>query len=162
MKKRFKYIHNLTQKEQDDLYKLVQSHNMKFLGNGKKWTKDKINKLIKFSKEDYNNKFKFTKYLFIILFINDKLIGLGYIHPGLLQYKNNLQIALIIKDNEQNKGYSKLIISKLIKLNNKYFKNKLLSFVKSTNIKSINSFKKYKKINEVFINNYLYFIYDLN
>lgn len=160
--RRFKYIHNLTKKELDELYQLVQSEDMKYLGNGEKWTKDKLDKIIIFSKKDYDNKYKSSNYIFTILFINNKLIGLGYIHPGLNKYTNYLQIAILIKSIEQGKGYSKLLINKLIKLNKKYFNKKLISLVKKNNTKSNYSFKKYLKIDEITINKKDYNVYDLN
>lgn len=160
--RRFKYIHKLTKKELDELYQLVQSEDMKYLGNGEKWTKDKLNNIIIFSKKDYNNKYKSSNYIFTVLFINNKLIGLGYIHPGLNKYTNYLQIAILIKSTEQGKGYSKLLINKLIKLNKKYFNKKLISLVKKNNTKSNYSFKKYLKIDEITINKKDYNVYDLN
>lgn len=74
--RRFKYIHNLTKKELNELYQLVQSEDMKYLGNGEKWTKDKLNNIIIFSKKDYDNKYKSSNYIFTVLFINNKLIGI--------------------------------------------------------------------------------------
>ena len=159
--KRFKYIHNLTKKEIDELYQLVQSEDMKYLGNGKKWTKDKINELIKYSKKDYDNNYKSSNYLFIVFYMDNKLIGLGYIHPGLNKYKNYLQPAMIIKSSEQGKGYSKIFLTKLIKLTKKYFNKKLIGIVKQTNTKSNNLAKHYLKIDEIIINKQKYNVYDL-
>ena len=159
--KRFKYIHQLTKKEIEELYNIVQNKDMKYLGKGKKWNYNKINELIKYSKKDYIEKFKNSNYLYIILFDNNKIIGLGYIHPGIYKYSNYLQPAIIIKSTEQGKGYSKIFLNKLIKLSKKYFKKGLIGISKQTNIKSNNLAKHYLKIDEILINKQKYNVYDL-
>lgn len=161
----FKYIHKLTSKELTSLYDIVSSDLMINLGNGKKWSKSKLLELKRYSEEDYKNNYKNTNYLFITLLKNKEVIGLGYIHPynfsnTFKSSKQLLQTAIIIKSEEQKKGYGTQLLKKLIYLNKKYFKNPLLCLVNQTNIKSLNLVKHQKKIGELTLNNNKYNIYN--
>lgn len=148
----FKFIHQLNNEELKKLYKLVHNKdNMKYLGNGKPWNKKKFINIYNYDKIDYQNNYVNSKYLYNVLIDNDDIIGLAYIHPGIKNYQNKNTIGIIINKKYRNKGYGKILIAEMIKLNKKYFNNKkLYAIVNINNINSNNLVKKYylqKRIN---------------
>ena len=161
---KFKFIHKLTSKEINKLLKIVSDEdNMKELGNGTTWDKDKINEIMKYSKIDYKNNFNDSNYLYIIMIVNKKVIGIGYIHPGLRYYnKCCVQNAILIDKKHRNKGYGKILNDMLIKLNDYYIKKPLLSFVKITNAPSNKVYKRFKLQGQLLFNDIKYNVYKLN
>lgn len=160
----FKIIHHLTKNELEELIDIVSDEeNMKELGDGNVWSKDKINDIINYSKDDYEDKFKHSKYLYLVPIVDDKVIGIGYIHPGLKYYSDCcVQNAILIDKKFRNKGYGKMLNEELIKMNNKYIKKKLLSFVKINNISSNKVYKRFKLKGQLLFGKNKYNVYDLD
>lgn len=160
---KFKFIHELNDKEYDELLNIVNDEdNMKELGNGKIWTKMKLDEMIKYSKEDYEKDFKNSSYLYLVI-IDNTVIGFGYIHPGLTNYRDCcVQIAVLIDKNFRKKGYGTKLQNELIRMNNKYIRKKIYSFVKINNKPSNMLFKQYPLKGQLLFNDIKYNVYDIN
>ena len=73
----FKFIHQLNNEELKKLYKLVHNkNNMKYLGKGKPWNKNKLINIYNYDKIDYQNNYVNSKYLYNVLIDNDDIISL--------------------------------------------------------------------------------------
>ena len=94
----FKFIHQLKLPEIDKLLEIVSDQeNMKEIGNGLTWDKHKIIDLMNYSNYDYKNKFKDSLFLFLVMFDGNKIVGIGYIHPGIYEFKKCcVQVAVLI------------------------------------------------------------------
>ena len=164
---RYKFIHEINKEQFIELYNIVSNDDiMKWIGNGKIWTKEKLMELIKYSKEDYYDNFKSSKYLYNIVLHKNKVIGLIGLHPYKIN-NNSLQITILISKEYQGKGLSKKIIKKIISLKKKYFNKYDLYYIyKKTNIKSGNVILnnkniKINKCNDTKFNNEDYYVYKI-
>lgn len=156
---KFKFIHQLNNKQFENLFKLVNSNDMNNLGNGKKWSYSKLIDVFNYDIEDFNNNYINSKYLYNVLVDNNNIVGLCFIHPGFNEYIDKNTIGIIINDKYKNKGYSKLLIDRIIKLNKKYFNKKLYSIVNINNLKSNYAFKKYYFQKRIKFNNNYFNVY---
>jgi len=164
---KYKFIHEINKEQFIELYNIVSNENiMKWIGNGKIWTKEKLIELIKYSKEDFNNNFKTSKYLYNIILHKNKVIGLIGLHPFKIN-NNSLQITILLSLDYQGKKLSKKILNKIISLKKEYFKNYDLYYIyKKNNIKSGNVILnnknvKIKKCNDTKYNNEEYFVFQI-
>ena len=164
---KYKFIHELNKEQFIQLYNIVNDIEiMKWIGNGKIWTKEKIMELMKYSKEDFNDNFKSSKFLYLIVLHKNNIIGLVSLHPYKIN-NNSLQITILLSQDYQGKKLSKRIINKIILMKKKYFKNYDLFYIfKKSNIKSSNvvlnnSNLNIKKCNDTKFNNELYYVYQI-
>lgn len=171
-----KYLFQLNNKQIQNLNKLVNDENiMKWIGNGKKWSSSKIQELINYSRNDYNLSFKNTQYLYISILLNNKVIGLCGLHKlpdfpiKFYENKNNykiikgLQYMILLNKKYHGRGYSSLILKKVIEINNKIFNNDLYAMTEIINVPGNAMFKKYNKsISPCIIGGKTYNIYKLN
>lgn len=157
----FKFIHQLNYNQLKELYKLVSNaKEMKLLGNGQPWNKKKFIEIYKFDCNDYKNKYKNSRFLYNVLIDNNKLIGIGFIHPGIGKYKNHNQAGMILNKKYRNKGYGKIFLNHIVKLHKKYMPNKkLYGFSRITNILSNGIAKYYKYIGIMLYNKVYYNVY---
>lgn len=159
----FKFIHHLTNTEINQLSKIVgDKENMKELGDGNIWDDEKIKKIIEYSKNDYDEHFKNSRYLYIVIIVKGEVIGIGYIHPGLKEYsKCCVQNAILIDKEHRRKGYGKMLNEELIKMNSKFIKKSIMSFVKINNKSSNGVYKRYKLKGQLMFGKNKYNVYEL-
>ena len=158
-----KFIHQLKLPEIDKLLEIVSDQeNMKEIGNGLTWDKHKIIDLMNYSNHDYKNKFKDSLFLFLVMFDGNKIVGIGYIHPGIYEFKKCcVQVAVLIDKKYRKKGYGNLLQKELLKMNDKYLHKPILSLVKIENKASNMLFKKYKLKGQILVNGHKYNVYQL-
>ena len=164
---KYKFIHEINKEQFEQLYNIVNDIDiMKWIGNGKIWTKEKIMELMKYSKEDFDNNFKSSKYLYNVVLHKNKVIGLIGLHPYKIN-NNSLQITLLLSKDYQGKKLSKKLLNKIISFKKKYFNNFDLFYIfKKSNLKSSNviintSSLKLKKCNDAKFNNDFYFVFQI-
>jgi len=163
---KYKFIHEINKEQFEQLYKIVSNEEiMKWIGNGKIWTKEKIMELMKYSKEDFNNNFKISKYLYNVVLHKNNVIGLIGLHPYKIN-NNSIQITLLLSKEYQGKKLSKRLLNKIILLKKKYFNKYDLYYIyKKTNNKSgyviLNNNLNLKKCNDTKFNNEDYFVYQI-
>ena len=159
----FKFIHQLKLPEIDKLLEIVgDQENMKEIGNGLTWDKHKIIDLMNYSNYDYKNKFKDSLFLFLVMFDGNKIVGIGYIHPGIYEFKKCcVQVAVLIDKKYRKRGYGNLLQKELLKMNDKYLHKPILSLVKIENKASNMLFKKYKMKGQILVNGHKYNVYQL-
>lgn len=159
----FKFIHQLSNKEQKELFKIVNDeNNMINLGTGEKWDKTKFEDIINFSKFDFEHNFKKSSFLYLVGLNKNKIVSFGYIHPALIPYKECcLQIAVFVVNKERGKGYGKLLNEELIKMNKQYLKKRLFAFVKLTNKPSNRLYRDYELKGQIILKDIKYNVYDL-
>lgn len=140
----------------DNFYDLLTMKKVyKYVSDGKKWSQEKVRKLIKYSIKEYNlDSFK-RKYFYYKIEDNNKFIG--FIGFGYNFLKNNkYYLTIAIHPKFQRKGYFKKALEELII---KFKKHKpeekyLYSIVYSKNKRMTNiSNKKFKISGEYNINN---------
>jgi RimJ/RimL family protein N-acetyltransferase len=163
---KYKYLFELDNSEINELMIILSNkETMKWIKNGKPWTIDYINDLIKYSKEDYDNNFKNIEYVYLCVILNNKVIGFCGLHP-MIKIKstiNGLQILIIVHPEYRGKGISKLMIEKLLKFNNIFLHKNIYSLVSISNIPSNKSLGKYKSTKQqVIIKNKKFYMYELN
>lgn len=144
-------LRKIQMKDKDDLLKITNDEeNMKYVGNGKPWNEEKVNKFIKYQMNLNDNKYKYWG-----IILNEKLIGVVGIH--IINYSiimNNILIGpsddqyfitIFIDKLYQSKGYgykSLLNAIKLYKRNDR--KKNIYADIFNENIASIKLFKKLK------------------
>lgn len=163
---KFKYLFELTKLEIIDLMKILSDkETMSWIKIGKPWSLDYILDLIKYSKDDYNKKFKYTEYIYICMFINNKLVGFCGLHPMVKNKLNltGLQIMIIIHPDYRGKGLSKLMIDKLIQFNDIFLNKKIYALVLSNNVQSNRTFKRFISTKQqITVKTKKYNVYTLN
>ena len=83
---------------------------------------------MKYSKEDYDNNFKSSKYLYNVILYKNKKIVLIRLHPYKIN-NNSLQITILISKDYKGKRLSKRITKKKIIFKKEYFE-KYIIFIK--------------------------------
>ena len=119
----YKLFFELTKTNKKQLLNIINdTENLKFMGT--KWTNEKIEELIKYSKIDYENNYKDTEYLYICILYNKKVIGLVYSHPSIYMRNKYIQSGAFIDKKYQNKGITKYALNYHYNIFKKYFKKK--------------------------------------
>ena len=103
-------LEELDYDDRDDLYKLSNYKSiMKWIGNGKVWSRDKIEKLIELQLSDRHDKHR--SYFYFKIVLDNTTIGIIGLHP--FSYFKGSYLTVFINPQYQGKGYYKKSIELL-------------------------------------------------